>query len=379
VPTVIIAMLAALAVTLGVTAIAAHQRARSPRIPAGLLELARELQAHWPDQLAALRASGVPLNAYNNVISRSDAQSLMPEQVSNQMLTNLADRNKGSAARVLMTSVPVARGQVRFPVLSALPIAYWVTGDTGLKQTTEVNWSNKFLNIEELAVIVPIPESVLDDTAQPIWDQVRPLCEEAAARLIDNTVFFGVNAPASFPQNIVAGAIAAGNAVTRGTNAAAAGGIVGDHSALLSTLEADGFDPTGGVANRVFRGYIRQARSTQGERLEEVAFTRDTVEIDGVQYTFPMRGLWPTGAGIAEVIAIDGTEFVMGIRQDINWKLLDQAVIQDNTGAIVYNLAQQDMVAMRMTMRVGWQVSNAINYDQPTEALRYPAGVLRAP
>jgi hypothetical protein len=37
------------------------------------------------------------------------------------------------------------------------------------------------------------------------------------------------------------------------------------------------------------------------------------------------------------------------------------------------------MVAMRMVMRAGWQVSNAINYDQPTEALRYPAGVLRAP
>jgi hypothetical protein len=69
----------------------------------------------------------------------------------------------------------------------------------------------------------------------------------------------------------------------------------------------------------------------------------------------------------------------MGIRQDISWKVLTEAVIQDNTGAIVYNLAQQDMVAMRMVMRAGWQVSNAINYDQPTEALRYPAGVLRAP
>jgi hypothetical protein len=67
----------------------------------------------------------------------------------------------------------------------------------------------------------------------------------------------------------------------------------------------------------------------------------------------------------------------MGIRKDISWKLLDQAVIQDNTGAIVYNLAQQDMVAMRMTMRAGWQVSNAINYDQAVEASRYPAAVLR--
>jgi hypothetical protein len=35
------------------------------------------------------------------------------------------------------------------------------------------------------------------------------------------------------------------------------------------------------------------------------------------------------------------------------------------------------MVALRLTMRVGWQVANTINYDQPTvEASRYPAAIL---
>jgi hypothetical protein len=53
--------------------------------------------------------------------------------------------------------------------------------------------------------------------------------------------------------------------------------------------------------------------------------------------------------------------------------VLDQAVIQDAGGNIVYNLAQQDMVALRVTFRAGWQVSNRINFDQPTEANRYPA------
>jgi hypothetical protein len=37
------------------------------------------------------------------------------------------------------------------------------------------------------------------------------------------------------------------------------------------------------------------------------------------------------------------------------------------------------MVALRVVFRVGWQVANVINYDQPTDANRYPAGVLRAP
>jgi hypothetical protein len=375
VPTVLIALLASLA-CLGVTNAIRAARPKAPRLPEGLLDLARQLESDWSPRLAALRASGVPLNAYNNLTSRADAAALLPEEVSNQMLTNLQERAQGSAVLKTFTRVPVSRGQVRLPILSALPVAYWVTGDTGLKQTSEVNWANKFLNIEELAVIVPIPENVVDDAGTPIWDQVQPLCEEAAARLIDGTVTFGTNAPASFPTNIVAAAAAAGNTVTIGTNNASKGGIVGDHADMLSLLEADGFDATGGFAARSVRGLARQARNSQGDRLGEVTVDRTGIELDGVRYEHVMRGLWPTSSGTAQLVAIDGAEFAVGVRSDINWKLLDQAVIQDNTGAIIYNLAQQDMVAMRMTMRVGWQVSNAINYDQAVEASRYPAATL---
>jgi HK97 family phage major capsid protein len=165
----------------------------------------------------------------------------MPEEVSNAFLGASTDT---SAVLKMFTHVPVGRAQTRFPVLSALPVAYWVTGDTGQKQTTEVNWDNKYLNIEEIAVIVPVPENVLDDSGVPIWDQVRPLSEQAAGRLLDATVFFGTNAPASFPTNVVAAAAAAGNTIQIGTNAAAAGGIVGDHSDMLGAIEADGYDPT---------------------------------------------------------------------------------------------------------------------------------------
>lgn len=344
-------------------------------IPSEIVDLAAQLEAQWPEQLAAIAASGVPMNAYNNVISRSDAQATMPEEVSNAFLEGLQDT---SAVLNMFTHVPVARAQVRFPVLSALPVAYWVTGDTGLKQTSEINWDNKYLNIEEIAVIVPVPENVLDDAGVPIWDQVRPLSEQAAGRLLDATVFFGTNAPGSFPTNVVAAAAAAGNTIQIGTNDAAHGGIVGDHSDMLGAIESDGYDPTRGVAARTLRGKARQARNTYGERYAEVQLTKTTVELDGVIYEFPMRGLWPTGSGAVQSIAVDDTEFVVGVRKDVTWKLLDQAVIQDNTGAIIYNLAQQDMVALRLTMRVGWQVANTINYDQPVEASRYPAAILHA-
>ena len=310
---------------------------------------------------------------YDNLISRTDAAALIPEEVSTAMLGRVRET---SAAMTMFTRVPVARGQVRFPILSALPVAYWVTGDTGLKQTTEVSWANKFLNIEELACIVPVPDNVLDDVDFDIWGEVQPDVEEAIARALDSAVFYGVNAPATFPTDISAAAAAAGNTVTESA-AANEGGFHDDVDATIGEVEDDGFDPTGIVAARSARGRFRRARDANGQRL---AGLNDTLtEYEGLPIAYPMRGLFPAGGGAGtnvRLFAGDFSEFVIGIRQDVSFKLLDQAVIQDNTGAIVYNLAQQDMVAMRVTFRAGWQVSNRINYDQPTEADRYPVARL---
>ena len=314
---------------------------------------------------------------YNNMISRAEAQSLIPEVVSNEILGGLKNV---SAAMQLFRRIMMSTNQTRMPVISALPTAYFVSGDTGLKQTTEANWTNKFLNVEELAAIVPIPENVLDDASYDVWGAIRPLLEDAVARALDAAIFFGTNKPASWPNAIVTDAITAGNTVNKGVNAAAAGGIAGDISDVLGTLEADGFDATGIIANRIYRGRLRQVRATTGEKLMEIASQVSTDMAFGVPITYPMRGMWPTVAtGATELIAGDFTQGILGLRKDFTYKVLDQAVIQDNTGAIVYNLAQQDMIALRVTFRCAFQLANTLSYDQPVEAQRYPFAVLREP
>ncbi len=95
---------------------------------------------------------------------------------------------------------------------------------------------------------------------------------------------------------------------------------------------------------------------------------------------FVQSGLWPTaGTGAAEAIAGDWSQGVLGVRQDFTYKVLDQAVIQDGSGVIQYNLAQQDMVALRVVFRVGWAVANTINYEHVSATNRYPFGVLTQP
>lgn len=314
--------------------------------------------------------------AYNNLTSRTDASALMPEEVSNSMLGRV---RQASAALSRFRSVPVGRAQVRFPILSALPVAYWVTGDTGLKQTTEVDWNNKFLNVEEVAALVPIPDNVVADAEVNVWDEVMPDMVEAVGRTIDSAIFFGANAPGSFPANIATAATSATNSVTEGATAAQ-GGFFGDIDNVIGTVETDGFDVDGFVASRSARGRFRSSRNTLGDRQDANRLAGGLDDLDGLPITYPMRGLWPAvGAAGTNIrlFAGDWSQFVIGLRQDVTFDFSNEAILQDNTGAIIYNSFQQDLTIMRVKIRLGWQVANLLNYDQPTEANRYPVGVLK--
>jgi hypothetical protein len=168
----------------------------------------------------------------------------------------------------MFRQIRMATNQTRMPVLSALPTAYFVTGDTGLKQTTEAAWANKYINVEEIAAIVPIPEAVLADAIGfDVWGNVMPLLQNAIARALDAAIFFGVNKPASWPNAIATDAATAGNTVNRGTATAAQGGLAGDLSAAFATVERDGFDVNGFVANSTYKGLLRDVRDTQGRQL----------------------------------------------------------------------------------------------------------------
>jgi HK97 family phage major capsid protein len=313
---------------------------------------------------------------YNNLISRSDAEALIPEEVSRAML---GKATQGSATLDLFRRVPVSRKQVRFPVLSALPVAYWVTGDTGLKQTTELAWANKYLTVEELATIVPVPDNVIADMEIDVWDTSQPYIVEAFHKALDEAVWFGTNAPSSFPTNVLAGVVAAGNTVTEGTATAAQGGYMGDIDNVIAAVEEDGFDVTGWAASRALRRKLRAARNVQGDKVDAGRVTGDLAQVDGNPIVYPMRGSWSTtgGAGTnVRAIAGDWSQFVVAVRDDISLKISNEAVIQDNTGAIVYNSFQQDLTFLRVTFRIGWQVANTINNDNTNAATRYPAAAL---
>ena len=126
-----------------------------------------------------------------NITDRSAVEALIREQI---VSTIFQDAPKQSAFMGMARKLPnMTSKQTRIRVLDFLPTAYWVDGDTGMKQTSMQAWDNVYLTAAELAVIVPSPESVFDDAEIDILGEITPRVNEAIGQRVDAAIIFGDN------------------------------------------------------------------------------------------------------------------------------------------------------------------------------------------
>ena len=316
---------------------------------------------------------------FSNIIDRDAVDVLIPVQQGAEIIVDLVDNfwlfDLGRRLPNLTSKTN------KRPVLASLPEAYWVSGDTGLKQTTAAEWEDKWIEAEEMAVVVPIPEAVFDDADYDIWGSMKPLLVDAFSHKITQSVLYGTEIPASMSTNmgaagLVAFATAAGSVASladftdfyeavEGETADAAG------DGVLALLAADGFRPTGHVADPSVGTLMRNCRDANGQKI----YPNDT-EINGRAIQYPLDGtIDPT-----EALLISGqwNHLVYAIRQDMTYTIANQGVITDAAGKVVHNLWQQDMIGMRVVMRLGFALPNPINRMEETEDDRSPFAILTA-
>jgi HK97 family phage major capsid protein len=310
---------------------------------------------------------------YDSIITADGSNDpLIPEPVSTQIIQELPQESfvLANGGRVNMST----RTQ-RQPVLDVLPHAYWVSGDTGLKQTSAVDWANVNLIAEELAVIVPIPENYLMDAQVPIWNEVRPRLVEAIGRTLDAAALFGVNKPGSWPAAVAPSAVLAGNTVTAGTGT----DLAQDVAKLGEMIAQDGFTVNGFASRPGLSWFLTGLRSAGDVSIPIYQPNLQAGSAPGgTLYGYPLRevtnGAWDPSQ--AELIAGDWTKLIIGLRQDITFKVFDQGVITNSEGEVVLNLMQQDSVALRVVMRVAYATANPVTSLNADEETRFPFGVL---
>lgn len=305
--------------------------------------------------------------AYNTSINRDSSDDpLVPTPVAAEVIKNLP---AASAVLNMARKVPMSTKTTRQPVLSVLPEAYFVDGDTGLKQTSTADWENCTLVAEELAVIIPVPEAYFDDSQIPIWDEVRPSMVEAFGRAIDAATLFGTNKPSTWSTSIVTGAAAAGNIVLEGTG----DDLAQEVASVAQEVAEDGFSVNGFASAPGLRWRLVGLRSTDGIPI----YAPPAGDQPGTLYGYPLNESLNGGfdTDIATLVAGDWSKAIIGLRQDITFKVFTEGVISDGDGAVVLNLMQQDSVAIRAVMRLGFCVANPVNAVNGTSS-RYPFGAL---
>lgn len=315
------------------------------------------------------------LFADNTAISRSNAEALIPVQESHDIIQGVVEQSAVLQRGKRLANMTAA--QYRMPVLDLLPVAYFVNGEGGSakKKLTTMAWDKKVIYAEEIAVIVPISEAVLDDADYDIWGEVRPRLVEAFGQKIDGAVLFGVDKPQAWRDDVVKTAETAGATVTLGADLYDS--ILGERG-VIAKVEEGSYFVNGHMADITMRAKLRGLKDTIGQPVFKSDMqTGTTYTLDGAPMNFPRNGAFDRSKAL--MISGDFSQLVYSIRQDITFKIFDQGVVQDPaTGDILYNLMQNDMVALRAVMRLGWEIPNPINAMVPDKTKRCPFAVLKA-
>ena len=295
-------------------------------------------------------------------ITRTDVDALIETQVANEIFEGVTTESKALSMFKRLPNMTSDKTKLR--VLDSLPVAYFVDEKTnnGRKNLTKMAWDAKYINAAELAVIVPIKENVLNDASIDIWAEVRPRIVEAFAKKIDNAIFNGVDKPADWREGLIPSIVAAGKEVTE------TGKLYSDINNVMTEVEESGYNVTGLVGGVGLKGKFRMMTDETGQPL-------NAPEIGSLTRNYLDNGAWDKS--LSTLIAGDFSQAVYSIRQDVTYKLLDQAMIQDpSSGEILYNLAKDDMVALRVVMRLGWEIPNPVNALDETET-RFPFASLK--
>ena len=306
-----------------------------------------------------------------NITNREAAEALIRQQIIDSIVQ---DAPKSSIVMQLGRRLPnMTSNQTRMRVLDTLPTAYWVDGDTGFKQTSMQAWDNVYINAGELAVIVPIPEAVVADADTDLIGEITPRINESIGKRFDAAILFGENRPAAWQNDIITVARQAGNNVADTAEKDLYDKIMSE-GGLLNKVEEDGYAVNGAIAALGMRAKLRGLRTNDGLPIFKSDMQGTTpYALDGAPMYFPENGSFDKT--IAQMIVGDFRQLVWAIRQDITVKILDQSVSQDPvTKAIQYNLAQQDMIAIRVVFRAGWALPNPatrLNEDRTGCAFAY--------
>ena len=279
---------------------------------------------------------------------------LIPEELRAEVL-RLAQVEYGVARREMWYLPFSGAGNSRkIPTLASGISVYW-TDEKAKKSGTQPTFGLITQTLKKLAAIIPFTEEILEDSAIDLTSLTAQLFAEAVSKEEDLQFFAGTGAPWTGIIN---------NSLVN-TVPMTVGDVAEDITAddLLDMIDET---PAGALAgskfylNRTMLSVIRKLKDDDKNYIFQRPSETTPAQIWDYPYVLVEALPGKTFATANKGFLIFGNlrmACVLGDKQSIRAKMLDQATITDGDGETIINLAEQDMVALRLEERVGYVIA----------------------
>lgn len=290
----------------------------------------------------------------------SDFSGIIPHEYSQQIIEEVTQQ---SVVLQLAQTLPMGTRITELPIPGALPQAQWITGANlpptgpGRKSYTDLKLVPQIITAEEIAATIAIPDQYVEDNTINIWNFARSRLAEAIAVRLDATVLFGGGGiPLTFPVGgIVSNTYSL--PITEGLDA------VDGVNRAMSAVEAQGLAVNGHSADLMVKGQLRGVRDANGALLlgtEQVgAIARPTL------YGVPIAYSAYAATTAAELITGAWQYLVIGVRQDIRFRIEPAGVIANDAGVVQVSGFQDNVVPCKVWARFACGIVKPVTPRMP--------------
>lgn len=272
---------------------------------------------------------------------KDQLKGFVPKEQSSEIIKGIT---RGSSVIRLSRAEPMTSETKSIPVMTSGAGAYWV-GEGKRISTSAATWIFPEIKAKKLAVIIPVTKEKLEDSTINVFSELQESIAEAFYTTFDAAAIFGFNSP--FATSLM-GAINGNNAIIK------AGTSTFDLAAsdVMAKVEEAGYNVDGFAARIGIKNTLRKLRDANGAPIFVPG--TDQNELYNQPIEFVRNGAWKDDQ--ADIIAGEWKYSLVGIRDDIEYEILKEATLQntlDEDGKPL-SLAEQDMVAIKATMRIGY-------------------------
>lgn len=273
---------------------------------------------------------------------KNQLNGFIPQEASSEIIKNVV---RGSSVLRLSKVEPMTSETKKFNVLVDGAGAYWV-GEGERIKTSGATWIHPEIQAKKLAVIIPVTKEKLNDSTVSVFSELSADITEAFHTAIDKACIFGENSP--FSTSLLGSVNKTKMLVCDNENIDLA---VSDSIALV---EGAGYEVTGFAGHIGLKNTLRKLRDDSGAPIYLEG--TNSKELYAQPIEFVRNGAWDKTK--FDLIGGEWKYSIVGIRSGIEFEVLTEATLQGSldTDGKPISLAEQDMIAIKATMRIGYLV-----------------------